>query len=377
MARLFSFLIIFFFLSTAQAVVDLGDGSDGVCNFSGAIASGTYNCTTLTIAVPTTVTSGTSALIIKVQGAVNISSSLTLTVNNGLNSIIGSATDVAGGAGLAGGASGGNYIGATSAAQDGVETVLGSGGSAGTGDDLGDGVNNKGSGGGGGAGHGTAGAIGIDGNFGLGGNGGASNSSDLSSTLVGGSGGGSSGPAVDTAFLTYTGATGGAGGGAVRITAGSTMIITGSISAVGGNGGNGNTQSGGGGAGSGGTIHLQSIGAMTISGTFDVLGGTGGTGAGNGGNGGNGGVGRIFLETLDGAAGVDLTGSTITPGVSVEYGVLTVSGLSTLSEYEGKIVTSCGSLDKNSNPWNFIFIILFGFYMIFLFQFLSKRVLHS
>jgi len=80
------------------------------------------------------------------------------------------------------------------------------------------------------------------------------------------------------------------------------VTLTGTITAQGGNGGNGYTSgggSGGGGGGSGGAILVQS-GTVTATGTLTTAGGTGGSGA----AGGAGGSGRIRIDGLAASATV-------------------------------------------------------------------------
>lgn len=330
------------------ASLDIGDGSDGACNLSGTITSATFNCTTLTIAAPLIINSGTSPLILKVQGAVNISSSITLTPVNGNNSVGGSASTIAGAIAIMNGANGGKYNGGTFLGEAGEETQTGCGGGAGIGDDTG---GTKGSGGGAGGSHGTTGAAGIAGTDGVGGLAGNINTVNLSTSLVGGSGGGASGKAI-SGFVSEAGASGGAGGGAIRITSGSLLNITagGSITANGGAGGNGNSQSGGGGGGSAGSINLQSENLITVAGSLTLTGGSGGTGAGGGGNGGSGGVGRIRFDTINGSADVDTTGATITAGVVLEYGTVTRTDISSIVQFNGDITSGCATIDTENHP---------------------------
>ena len=136
--------------------------------------------------------------------------------------------------------------------------------------------------------------------------------------LAAGSGGGSGGDGNGG----WSGWPGGGGGGAIQISSGSSMTISGSILANGGDGFHTNTptnQGGGGAGGSGGGILLEAP-TLSISGTIAVdggdgatsnagIGGTGGTGnsvdgndgtdaiaSGTGGAGGGGGAGRVRLH---------------------------------------------------------------------------------
>jgi hypothetical protein len=100
----------------------------------------------------------------------------------------------------------------------------------------------------------------------------------------------------------HRGGGGAGGGGAILVYATGSVTISGTITAAGGNGGNGYTSgggSGGGGGGSGGAILFQS-GKVTASGTLTTAGGTGGTGA----AGGAGGSGRIRIDGLAASATV-------------------------------------------------------------------------
>ncbi|MGH7425268.1 MAG: hypothetical protein ACREJP_03780 [Candidatus Methylomirabilales bacterium] len=93
---------------------------------------------------------------------------------------------------------------------------------------------------------------------------------------------------------------GGGGGGAIQIYATGSVTVSGTITAAGGNGGNGYTLggdgSGAGGGGSGGAILLQS-GNAAASGTLTTAGGAAGTSNGSA-AGGAGGTGRIRIDGL-------------------------------------------------------------------------------
>ncbi|MGH7378162.1 MAG: hypothetical protein ACREKK_12165 [Candidatus Methylomirabilales bacterium] len=136
--------------------------------------------------------------------------------------------------------------------------------------------------------------------------------------LMGGSGGAGGGPDVNITSANRGGG-GGGGGGAVLIYATGSVTVSGTITAIGGNGGNGYTSgaegSGGGGGGSGGAILLQS-GTVTASGTLTTAGGSAGTSSGNA-AGGVGGAGRTRIDglssgsTVPGTAGSKFIGPVI------------------------------------------------------------------
>ncbi len=148
----------------------------------------------------------------------------------------------------------------------------------------------------GGGGFGDAGSVGS--NYyscsspgsGTGGTGGAVYGNAGLIPLIGGSGGGGSGDVTQSAI----GGGGGGGGGAILIASSGTITVTGSVTAVGGNGTMSNYLSILGGGGSGGSIRLL---ANTITGEGSIS-AAGGNGSGpcytfSGGTGGNG---RIRLE---------------------------------------------------------------------------------
>lgn len=170
--------------------------------------------------------------------------------------------------------------------------------------------------------------------------------------LLGGAGGGGAGmsehgsyagaPALGNGNLanigTYrsdSGAGGGSGGGALQLHAGSRMVVTGSVSARGGAGGDsefmlsvpysenlavelGTPGDAGGGGGSGGSILLQTGGPLQmISDGIDVNGGRGGLGsAGN--HGGSGGSGVVRFDTPTGGESLTLLQDLVTPNEAVE-----------------------------------------------------------
>lgn len=301
--------------------LDFGDGSDGDCNFSGNVLANEYNCRTLRIASNTRFTpNGANAVVIRVQGAVTISATLSV---DGFPGNDGTVTPNLGGNGGPAGFRGGHFDSfGFPQAEPGQQNTTG----AGAGGASASGNAGSFSGGGGGAGGNfgdtllaTSGADGTS-TVGLQGTGGATSASEVAADeagfetlLIGGAGGGAGGEGVEDVATLYSGATGGGGGGALHIIAGGNITITGIVSANGGAGGDGTGLSGGGGGGAGGSIWLQSGGQITNNGTIRALGGAGGTItsvlAATGGDGGNGGAGRIRLDDFDGV----LTGNAPTP----------------------------------------------------------------
>jgi len=151
--------------------------------------------------------------------------------------------------------------------------------------------------GGGGGGFSANGAVGgAHATGSVGGSGGSAYGNERILPLIGGSGGGGGGGTT-----TYVGGGGGGGGGAIIIATSTTINITGSITANGGNGANGEAcdanvwcNGGGGGSGSGGSIRLIS---NALNGDGSISATTGGGGAGYGtADGGAGSAGRIRLE---------------------------------------------------------------------------------
>ncbi|MGH7408668.1 MAG: DUF2341 domain-containing protein [Candidatus Methylomirabilales bacterium] len=231
-------------------------------------------------------------------------------------------TSQIGGAGGGGGTGNPSGTGGSGGLDDGGPGGQGGGGG---------GASGGGPGGGGGGGFATAGGQGpdtIDGGYG-----GSVNGSARLVALAGGSGGGGGGPDTGIA-LPSRGGGGGGGGGAVLIYATGSVTVSGTITAVGGNGGNGHTSgiegSGGGGGGSGGAIFLQS-GTVTASGTLNTAGGLAGTSTATAG-GGAGGTGRIRIDGL-------ATGGTVpgTPGSSKFIGPVidTLVGTTVTGRAEG------------------------------------------
>jgi hypothetical protein len=203
-------------------------------------------------------------------------------------------TEVTGGDGGGGGTGDPFGLGGSGATTDGATGGTGGGGGGASGGSPG---------GGGGGAFATAGTRGPDvPDAGFGGN--TTGNAQLV-PLSGGSGGAGGGPDVDISSVNRGGG-GGGGGGAIQIYATGSVTVTGTITAAGGNGGNGYTSgtdgSGGGGGGSGGAILLQSAN-VTADGTLTTAGGTAGTSNGNA-AGGAGGTGRIRIDGLTSGSSV-------------------------------------------------------------------------
>ncbi len=338
MKNLFYTFLISTLSIASLAAIDTGTGADGSCNWGGPnIASGTYNCTDLTVSGAVLVT-GNNPLIIKVQGDVNINNSLTLSGQNGS----------AGGAGVAGGYNGG------------AASTNGSGPSAGTfgnaGANEGGGFGGDGGGGGSGGSHGTLGSVGADSDDTNVAGGVAPTATYDSTTLFktsmnGGAGGGGGG----SDSFTNSGAQAGGGGGVLRISAGGTVTITSSIIANGGNGDTSSNDAGGGGGGAGGAIFIETSDHITITGSISAIGGNGGTGTANGGNGGNGGNGLIRLDDSDGSV-VGSGLATPTPSV-FQADVSLSSQTSELNAFSSDISPGC-ALREVHDDFKFGFIFL-------------------
>ena len=122
--------------------------------------------------------------------------------------------------------------------------------------------------------------------------------------LIGGSGGGGGGVSFG-----YTAAGGGGGAGALLIASSGTISLTGSITAIGGKGGNNpfgpnDTHPGGGGGGSGGAVRLVGTTITGGGGSISVAGGIGGLGSGSN-YGGAGGLGRVRVEAYTNTATIN------------------------------------------------------------------------
>ncbi len=341
------FFVLFPFRVTF-ALLEVGDGSDGTCNFAGNLPNRTYQCISLVINAPVNITNGTNPVRFLVLETATINAPITIIPQNGNDALVGSAFAVATAAGIASGFDGGSYEGnPPPLAHAGNGALPSNGGQASESFVAPTFLEDKGTGGGGGGGNGTSGNPGTDGSHTLGGVGGTSASWDFAQQLVGGAGGGASGAAVDGNFNSYSGATGGAGGGALVIWAQGKITIAagGSIAVDGGDGGNGNGHSGGAGGGAGGSIELQSAAAITIAGTLSLAGGNGGNGAGNGGNGGDGGVGRVLFAAPGNTLNIDLQNAMITADAALEYGnVIIPASPRRKQSLRGTITSACSTI---------------------------------
>ena len=233
------------------------------------------------------------------NGTLTVSGTLSAAGGNGSES--GTAESNSGG-GTGGGYRGGNAYTSTSAGNDSYKgegttgaSVAGStaNGNGGGGVDMGDGYNT-----GAGGSHGSAGTQGGTGNNSTKGDVGSTVGDSALATLFFGGGGG--GSATDGSSRTAGG--GGAGGGIIFVYAKTIATITGSITAIGGNGGVASgSQSPGGGAGAGGSIYIKTQTIDIGTDKLTTVGGSGGVGAAI--TGGNGGKGRIAIFYATSIAG--------------------------------------------------------------------------
>lgn len=168
--------------------------------------------------------------------------------------------------------------------------------------------------------------------------------------LIGGSGG-SGGPASSSTSTTCTngcnGGGGGGGGGAILIASSGTVTVNGTITANGGNAGNGYQP---GGAGSGGGIRLI---ANTIAGTGSI------TATGGGPNRGlyYGGPGRIRLEagTLSFSGTINPSVTVSTPGIvnfssTPTLSITSIGGTSVPATVQGSFTSPDITLPSSTNP---------------------------
>lgn len=315
------FFFLFSFFSQAYAL-DTGTGADGVCNFNGGAETGTlFNCTELNVA-PLSVTTftGTSNIIIKVQGDVNIQGELDV-----------SSTGILG---RAGGFAGGNG-GATANGDSGdyPSSFINARGNGG----QGSGISPADECSGGSASGGRHSSIDIPGNGDNATNigpllcnnpavGGAAptqsygSATSLHQNIFGGSGGGGGGAGYN-GVGSVQGGFGGAGGGVLKIISGGDVTLNGATLKANGAPGNPGTAisagiaSGAGGGGAGGAILISALGNLQIisASTLEALGGAGGTNP-NGVNGSAGGRGIIRLE--DDSGQIDTAQLTSNPPVS-------------------------------------------------------------
>lgn len=350
-------LLIFSFSALAQ--VNTGTGADGACN--GIVPSfangGTFNCTTLDINGPLSFNAGASALIIRVQGDVNITNTINASGDPGLTNTFFSGTpggDGGPGANNGGGEDAGSNLQYNTVIDPTLSLSLGraaAGGSVGGCED-----------GGGGAGFKTVGNPGIA----CSGNGpGAAGSQVLATEFSfggifrGGFGGGAGGNTTTGSY-----GAGGGGGGFIRIVAGGDIFIsaTAQVLANGGDGGSGGPDGGGGGGGSGGIIWLQSLSNIQNDGMLSVLAGNGGA-ATTTGVGGAGSVGFIRLEDKDGFP----TGTGSAPGAEISSLSLPASSL--------KSSISCGMMKPKDDSHSAFMQLFVGFFIALGFGLISKKSL--
>ena len=363
---------LLFFPTILFAQFDYGTGADGACTQATFSTGGTYNCTSVNISGAINLTGdGSSALIIKATGAVNITANITLSGNPGSAGVLnGANNDNNGGAGGPGGGAGGNYNGL----GGNFSGLAGSGNFAGAGGTDGVPAGSSGAAGGGG-GNGTSGGTG-DSTSVAGGSGGSSASANsLATSFFGGSGGGAGGRASE--ILGGSGASGGGGGGALRITAQNGITINADIFMDGGAGGNGLLEtaraSGSGGGGAGGSLLLESQSAISYTGQFRADGGNGGTIAAHA-NGGDGGIGRFLIRVPGGESSglVDIASlSILTTGLNV------VIADSNVNEFSDDITSGCGSIDITNSKPPFGGTLFLGFILILFLLKLKSKVLKS
>ena len=282
-------LILFSSISFSQ---DFGNGSDGVCNFTGGVqAKSVWNCTDLFVSNTNTFPAAT-AVILKVSGSVSIAGGGVLSVT---------------GKGMSGGTCSATPCSSPQTDASNPSGVTAAGGNAAT-----DGGFAASGGGGSGATHATAGGngnIGNDGGSGTPGAGGVASlagygsESNFATVMNAGSGGGAGGNGDDAGTL-LSGGVGGAGGGIIKIFSKGSVDVNGSIISNGAIGSNGVTNvsagGGGGGGGSGGSIFIYSQSTVSVTGSMQALGGSGGSGFAGAGAGGSGGAGRIRVDSFDG-----------------------------------------------------------------------------
>jgi hypothetical protein len=286
--------------------------------------------------------SGTEPLVIIATGNITIRGAISANGQDGSHGFTNPAGGGSGGTGAGGGGAGADGNTSTPASGGagappgengvvgrGAGTPAGDGGGAGGGQGASGGCGQAGGGGGLG---GSGGAGGGDQGVGTGGAGGPAGSGSNFGAGTGGGGGSTCG--------NNSGGGGGGGGGLVvlQVATGGTLLVDGTISAIGGRGGNAFQGTGAGGGASGGRVELHAPnGIITINDTISVRGGAGGdsdfgkTGGGGGGGiivvdaGPNGVVNPGFgvFDVSGGAAGGSLGGSF--QGVGGTDGLLSIS----------------------------------------------------
>ncbi len=362
-------VILFLIFSSLSFSQDFGNGSDGVCNFTGGLqAKSVWNCTDLFVSGNTTFPTS-SKVVLKVSGGVTVSAAGTLSVS--------ASGTTPGGGGMSGGVCSATPCSSPQTDASNSSGVLAEGGDAGTDD------NTLGASGGGGSGatynpidEGKDGATGTDGGSPSQGAGGVASltgygsEANFATTINGGSGGGAGGSSDEIGTLVAGGA-GGGGGGIIQIFSKGSVDIDGEVLSRGGDGvgapatNNGSVYSGGGGGGSGGAIFIYSQSTISVSGKVEALGGTGGVTGGAGSSGGNGGVGRIRMDSFDG---------TISGGVNVDPApeIFTARALSGLkAKFKSDISHNCSFKEERVD---FYPSFIFGMLLSLFFMGLLKRI---
>jgi len=291
---------------------------------------------------------GSSPLVIRVQGDVFIAGIIYCSGDNGENMNGLPAVATQGGAGRCGGGDGGNGGTTGLAAQSGQNggPIITNGAGPGVdGPTAGGGATVAQAGGGGGGAYAVSRGLAYDPTAGAGVGGGSVGEMgrDNDFDYSGGGFGGGGGAAYNAggAGQNSAGGAGGGGGGYVFITSGGNISITGSVYANGGNGGSsgGTHLAGGGGGGGGGSIAMFAAGTIWLDGgavTISADRGSGGTSPAN--NGGDGSAGRTFL--------VDFTDyADLINGASAEYPVPLVADVGNVRYQTGTFTANTVAID--------------------------------
>lgn len=306
--------------------------------------NGTFDVKDFSVRAGTTLAVvGTSSLMIRASGNVDVAGTIDMNGQNGQNSA--GLNGGIGGKGRAGGKDGG--IGGSLTLTSTQTVATNTPPAAGLGSGAGLGATNGEAAGGAGASFGTYGMNGLSSTtLGKPGTAGAVYGFADLATLVAGSGGGGGAANMNTGKF-EGGAGGGAGGGAIAIIAKGNLVVSGTITANGGDAGT-SVRGGDGGAGSGGAIALRSLGFISVPGTLSAIGGSGKIVGGAGGNG------RIRLEDPIGS----FTAGTIYPAavtgtyatsVAVSKWVRMQAGTSPATSPRYMAVVSTGSATGGSS----------------------------
>jgi hypothetical protein len=304
--------------NASAANFDVGDGSAGACTVSGNVTTLApfANCLTLNIANATFDLANTVTL--SAMYGITVSGNAVLNGANGTNGLNSAGTS-AGGVTRNGGKAGGQGNSGSTNGANGTDFGVhpnGGAGAGGQGQQEGafPGVDQAGGGGAGGLANNAFAASatndGVTGVSGLAGAGATATDANVAMVAanvigylhtnandVGGVGGGGGGGGEESGGAAeHRGGGGGAGGGTLYLRTLGSITITGSITAVGGRGGNTNGLGGGGGGGSGGFVGLEAAAGYSQTGSINLSGGSGGVATGAGGNGGSGGVGILASD---------------------------------------------------------------------------------